>query len=681
MLTSGLFEHSNDWVNAVSILKRAAQIETAFLKQGGLSANSRDEEKADTGVFVRLVKAGRLLAEEEPSGAAQLRGLLFETAQWAQHSAAAGALAQMAARPQSDPVLAGLARERQDSAAERRELNASLFAAVSLPAEAREQQAAKDGEARRRLASIGSRIEQIDADLLTRFPKYAGLVHPAPSSAAGVQAQLKPSEALVLFLDAPADVQPGETVAWVVTHDQVRWARSGIGGAEMAETVFALRCGLDAASWQGEGAAACEKAVKSKYADPGKPLPYDLVRAYELYQALFGPFEDLLKDKRLLIAASGPLTSLPLQVLVTEKPSEALPAWEGYRGVEWLGRKHAVAVLPSVASLSVLRKEAQSGGAPDPFVGYGDPSLDGNPECGVPNPPQACPGEGAPVDGVPVKRSWAARGFGAYFRGGRGDVGILRTLCPLPEAALELKCVASSLNAPAGHVLTGRLATETAVKHTRLDRYRVLHFATHGLLAGQTAWLNGGTAEAALVLTPPQEASDEDDGLLTASEITQLKLNADWVVLSACNTAGDEKTGAEALSGLARAFFYAGARSLLVSHWEVDSYAATMLTTGAFKELSAAPDIGPAKAVQRSQLALMDDEKRPWNAHPSFWAPFVLVGEGTRSGTRSATATPAKPDGAKPAAAGAKLAATPAPPSPKRQATDTAAPQKRPSSH
>jgi CHAT domain-containing protein len=175
------------------------------------------------------------------------------------------------------------------------------------------------------------------------------------------------------------------------------------------------------------------------------------------------------------------------------------------------------------------------------------------------------------------------------------------------------------------------------VKHARLDQYRVLHFATHGLLAGQTATLAEGTAEAALVLTPPKAASEEDDGLLTASEISQLKLNADWVVLSACNTAGDEKTGAtEALSGLARAFFYAGARSLLVSHWEVDSYAATMLTIGAFKELAQAPDIGPAKAVQRSQEALMDDAKRPWNAHPSFWAPFVLVGEGTRGGTHAA---------------------------------------------
>ncbi len=197
--------------------------------------------------------------------------------------------------------------------------------------------------------------------LLKQFPKYAELVNPTPLTVAQVRAALKPTEALVMFLDEPAnDNLPAETMAWVVTREKVRWARIGLGGAQLADTVFALRCGLDGAAWQGDGAAACEKAVKVKNEYPDKPLPYDLERAYGLYQALFGPFADLIKDKRLLVAASGPLTSLPLQALVTEKPREALPGWKGYRGVKWLGREHAVAVLPSVASLSVLRKEAKS---------------------------------------------------------------------------------------------------------------------------------------------------------------------------------------------------------------------------------------------------------------------------------------------------------------------------------
>jgi CHAT domain-containing protein len=170
--------------------------------------------------------------------------------------------------------------------------------------------------------------------------------------------------------------------------------------------------------------------------------------------------------------------------------------------------------------------------------------------------------------------------------------------------------------------------TETALKKAPLNRYRVVHFATHGLLAGETATLAEARAEPALVMSPPNTATEEDDGLLTASEVAGLKLDADWVVMSACNTASGGEPGAEALSGLAKAFFYAGARALLVSHWPVDSYAATMLTSRTFAEMRKEKGIGRSEAFRRAMLALLSDAKRPWAAHPSVWAPFVVVGEG-----------------------------------------------------
>ena len=183
-------------------------------------------------------------------------------------------------------------------------------------------------------------------------------------------------------------------------------------------------------------------------------------------------------------------------------------------------------------------------------------------------------------------------------------------------------------------IYLGHKATETVIKGLSADgtlaQARVVHFATHGLLGSEAEMLGASKAEPALLLTPPNQPSEEDDGLLTASEAALLKLDADWVVLSACNTAaGDGKTnGAEALSGLARAFFYAGARALLVSHWAVDSNATVSLITKAFDEIKGDSRIGRAEALRRSMLALIGTGGR--NAHPATWAPFVVVGEGAR---------------------------------------------------
>jgi CHAT domain-containing protein len=168
------------------------------------------------------------------------------------------------------------------------------------------------------------------------------------------------------------------------------------------------------------------------------------------------------------------------------------------------------------------------------------------------------------------------------------------------------------------------LVKDTNVKRAPLADYRIVYFATHGLVASDVR----GLAEPSLVLSIPRELSEFDDGLLTSSEVAQLKLNADWVVLSACNTIAGDKPGAEALSGLARSFFYAGARALLVSHWSVDSEAATRLTTATFDRLKSDAKLGRAEALRQAMLAYLADATSPKNAYPAFWAPFALIGEG-----------------------------------------------------
>ena len=148
-------------------------------------------------------------------------------------------------------------------------------------------------------------------------------------------------------------------------------------------------------------------------------------------------------------------------------------------------------------------------------------------------------------------------------------------------------------------------------------------FATHGVLSGDIP----GILEPALVLSPPAQASAQDDGVLTASEIGRLKLDADWVILSACNTAaGDGTPGNEGYSGLARAFFYAGARALLVSHWPVASEATVALTTKMFEVLGSDGRVSRAQALRQSMLEMIDRPEKSEFSHPLFWAPFVLVG-------------------------------------------------------
>jgi CHAT domain-containing protein len=264
-------------------------------------------------------------------------------------------------------------------------------------------------------------------------------------------------------------------------------------------------------------------------------------------------------------------------------------------------------VLPSVTSLRALRVFAKTSRATKPFIGFGDPLLR------------------RPSGGSKRAAVRSVQPYQSYYNGSVVDIDRLRTGLPaLPETSDELRAVARELGASDDDLRLGAAATVTVVKATPLEQYRVIEFATHGLIAGEV----GGLSEPALVLSLPDKPTEEDDGLLTASRIAKLNLDADWAVLSACNTAAGDKPGAEGLSGLARAFFYAGARSLLVSYWPVESDVAVKLTTGAFARLSKDPRIGRAEAMRRSIQALIGDRSSANNADPSAWAPFVLVGEG-----------------------------------------------------
>jgi len=267
--------------------------------------------------------------------------------------------------------------------------------------------------------------------------------------------------------------------------------------------------------------------------------------------------------------------------------------------------------LPSVASLKALRGFARRDQAVKPMTGFGDPLF---------NPAGNGGGEKRTAS-----RSLTSVAYTDFWRGAGVDRTRLALALPqLPDTADELNAVAKDLGVPKSDIHLGTDASETTVKRAPLSDYRVVYFATHGLVAGDVK----GIAEPALALSIPKEPSALDDGLLTASEVAQLKLNADFVVLSACNTIAGDRPGAEALSGLARSFFYAGAQALLVTHWAVVSDAATRLTISTFDRLKADPKIGRAEALRQAMLAYLNDTSAPQNAYPAYWGPFALIGEG-----------------------------------------------------
>ena len=263
-------------------------------------------------------------------------------------------------------------------------------------------------------------------------------------------------------------------------------------------------------------------------------------------------------------------------------------------------RRYSLAIHSK--SQDILRGEKSTVAALKPMIGFGDPVFDrttrtiGRPKVAALN-----------------------RSLTSFYRGVTADTRALAdALPPLPETADELRAVAKILGAKSEDIKLGEAASVTDIKHERLSNYRIVYFATHALVAGDVEKFAKVKAEPALVLSIPEKPTEDDDGLLRASDVAMLKMNADFVVLSACNTAAGDKPGAEALSGLARAFFYAGAKSLVVSHWEVDSDATVELMDGLFEALKANPRLSHAEALQASMLRMIANSSKPEWAQPQF---------------------------------------------------------------
>ena len=493
-------------------------------------------------------------------------------------SAAGEAVSKLAARfAAGTDELAQFVRKDQDLAAEADRLDKSIIAAVSKPPA--ERNAAMEDQIRKHIDEIKLERDKLQDVFNQRFPDYVALSKPQPLTIEETQALLADDEALVAIdLDKKSYV-------WVITKDRAEWKELSVSAEDVSKEVETLRSGLN----------------------PDSPKPFDRNLAYQLYRQVLGPIEEIISRKaRLSFVLDGALTSLPPQVLITTDP-----AGKDLVSLDWLIRKYSVTVLPSVASLKILRGDKSTIAALKPMIGFGDPVFDRTTQ----------------TIGRP-KVAALNRSLTSFYRGVTADTKALAdALLPLPETADELRAVAKILGASSEDIELEEAASVTTVKNHPLSNYRVVYFATHALVAGEVEKFAKVKAEPALVLSIPDKPTEDDDGLLRASDVAMLKMNADFVVLSACNTAAGDKPGAEALSGLARAFFYAGAKSLVVSHWEVDSDATVELMDGLFEALKTNPRLSHAEALQASMLRMIANSSKPQWAQPMFWAPFVVVGE------------------------------------------------------
>jgi CHAT domain-containing protein len=534
----------------------------------------------------------------------------------ARYSRVGSALSESSARAASlvNPELADLVRQEQDAGKKLKSLEATFHNAVAASGGA---QSMALENLKRDIRSLAEARAAIIVHIENHYPKYTHYIRPSPPGIEQIQEKLTPDEAFVTIWTLEK-----KTCVWAICRDRdPAFAVVDLGEEAIRKKVAQLR-----------------RALQPNVRMLGNIPRFDLETAYDIYHHLLQPVESGWEGARsLLVVINGPLGQVPLSVLPVKKVkngSDRAMLFDEYRSVPWLIRKVSLTRLPSAASLTTLRTLPAPNPTRESFAGFGDPIF---------NPAQIHETRNRSLlsQGSVAAGGIAIRGVREIETGqemSQVDLPSVRIeqLCRLPDTADEIRQIAKSLKAkPARDVFLGEAATETNVKSQDLSRKKILAFATHALLPGDL----DGLTQPALAFSSPEVTGLDEDGLLTLGEVLSLNLDADLVVLSACNTGAGDGRGNEAISGLGRAFFYSGARALLVTMWPVETSSANKLTTELFRYQQGNETLSRARAHQKSIIKLIEDPGMKDQAtgkiaasyaHPFFWAPFVIVGEGGR---------------------------------------------------
>ena len=519
------------------------------------------------------------------------------------------ALNQSLARTKAaDPGLGKLVRDEQDLELQIKAYWGSLAKLAAAPKGQEMPELAS--KLRGTIYDLQAQRKGIRQEIEDRYPKYGALVNPPAQGFDAIRALFAPGESLIA-------IHPG-------LHRTYLWA-----GAKSGKTKFIV---VELGRKELDGMVS---KLKSSLTRPNittyRDIPaYDFATAHALYTKLLKPLSGVWQDNsKITLLVDGSLGELPFEVLIT-KPYQAAAdrkvLFGAYRKAPWLANQATITRLPAASSLQALRRSKAAKGARRMFAGFGNPVF----SQGQAAAPKAKPVKTASLDTRSAKVQ--IRGVRLTKQGAIETTNLsmhqIEQLSALPDTEDEIKSVARALKAdPEQDLFLGKKASERVVKTTKLDNRKVLAFATHALLPGDLSGLD----QSALALSSPRVTGEKEDGLLTMGEVMTLKLASDLVILSGCSTGAASTRGAEAISGLGRAFFYAGSKGVMVTMWPVETASAGKLVTSVFehKQDSLSQSLNAAKLNMIQKGGVMDQsgDLVISYAHPIFWAPYVFVGD------------------------------------------------------
>lgn len=595
-----------------------ATIETHFLLSSIRSEEARQSFLSTTGsVFddasASLAEMSLLLSSTQPQGASKLNA------------------SELAHAAEGQRIIeAGRARKLLDQLADAKaELTEGL---PIVPLQRRSEVQARQNEITKRISGVNldgalplseaatlekefDNLEQelvgLETQLRAANPRYAALTKPRALTLDEVQQKILDEQTVLLQYSLGQDasylwaVSRSEGVMMVrlparsVLESKVMEFRSKLLPASLRRSLINTE---DAQAQKTRGLG-LETTASPASANTSANTSAFQTSAYDLYRVLLEPVAPLIRGKRLLIVADGPLHFIPFEALVTSLDGD------GYQNFSYLLKSYEIAYAPSVSVLSGEREKASPSSIRGPVLVLADPVFDGL-------DPRAIRG------GAALKQQVAAKPNLKLRSAIEDDLQTLTRGVKLPrlkgtrdEAEQIMALTSSSGNS--GVTMLDEEASETGFGKRDLSRFRIVHLATHGLLNTERPQFTG------LVLSL---VGDEDnDGFLLVDEIFNLRLKARLVMLSACETGLGKLKHGESMSGLTRAFMYSGASTVGVSLWPISDAATASLMTGFYKRLMTGEGPPPLAAAMRgAQLEMIAGGRY---SAPFYWAPFILVGE------------------------------------------------------